>query len=91
MSAVQFRAGFEESAQRQVKLRLALEKFAELENFEVTQEEIDKEVAELAEQYKIDAAQVKAAIPEKTLISDLKIEKALDLVKNSAVVEEVNA
>lgn len=91
MTAVQFRANFEESAKRQVKLRLALEKIAELENFEVTQEEIDKEVAELAEQYKIDAAQVKAAIPEKTLISDLKIEKALDLVKNSAVVEEVNA
>ena len=85
-TAVQFRANFEESAKRQVELRLALEKIAELENIEVSQEEIDKEVAQ---QYKIDAAQVKAAIPEKTLISDLKIEKALDLVKESAVVEEV--
>ena len=91
MTAVQFRANFEESAKRQVQLRLALEKIAELENLEVTQEEVDKEVADLAEQYKIDADKVKQSIPEKTLISDLKIEKALELVKNSAVVEEVNA
>lgn len=90
MTAVQFRANFEESAKRQVQLRLALEKIAELENLEVTQEEIDKEVADLAEQYKIDADKVKQAIPEKTIVSDLKIEKALDLVKNSAVVEEVS-
>lgn len=89
MTAVQFRANFEESSKRQVRMRLALEKIAELENLEVAQEEVDKEVADLAEQYKVDAEKVKQLIPEKTIISDLKIEKALDLVKNSAVIEEV--
>lgn len=89
MTAAQFRMGFEDSAKRQVKLRLALERIAELENIEISQEDVDKEVADLAEQYKVDTDKVKQAIPEKTLISDLKIEKALDLVKNSAVIEEV--
>ncbi len=89
MTAVQFRANFEESSKRQVRMRLALEKIAELENLEVSQEEVDKEIADLAEQYKVDAEKVKQLIPEKTIISDLKIEKALDLVKNSAVIEEV--
>ncbi len=89
MTAVQFRANFEESSNRQVRMRLALEKIAELENLEVAQEEVDKEVADLAEQYKVDVEKVKELIPEKTIISDLKIEKALDLVKNSAEIEEV--
>lgn len=89
MTAAQFRANFEESSIRQVRMRLALEKIAELENLEVAQEEVDKEVADLAEQYKVDPEKVKELIPEKTIISDLKIEKALDLVKNSAVIEEV--
>ncbi|MCH5203710.1 MAG: trigger factor [Oscillospiraceae bacterium] len=88
-TAVQFRANFEQSAKRQVQMRLALEKIAAIENFEITQEEIDKEIAELAEQYKMDAEKVRQAIPEKTIIDDLKIEKAIDLVKDCAIVEEV--
>ena len=64
-------------------------RFPTLENLEVAQEEVDKEVADLAEQYKVDVEKVKELIPEKTIISDLKIEKALDLVKNSAEIEEV--
>lgn len=88
-TAAQFRANFAESAKRQVQLRLALEKVANIEGFEITQEEIEKETAELAEQYKLDIEKVKQAIPEKTLIDDLKIDKALELVKSSAVIEEV--
>ena len=86
----QFRAGFRDAAKRQVELRLALEKIAQLENIEVSQEDVDKEYNDLAEQYKLDVENVKASISEKTLIADLKIEKALDLVKDSANIEEVN-
>ena len=89
LTAEQFRSNFAAPAKRQVELRLCLEKIAELENIQVSQEDIDKEVAELAEQYKMDAEQVKKAIPEETLTEDLKIEKALDLVKDSAQIEEV--
>ena len=85
----QFRAGFRDAAKRQVELRLALEKIAQLENIEVSQEDVDKEYNDLAEQYKLDVENVKSSISEKTLIADLKIEKALDLVKDSANIEEV--
>lgn len=90
MTAAQFRANFMESAKRQVQLRLALEKIADIENIEITADDISKEYSELAEEYKIDLENVKAAISEKTLVTDLKIEKALDLVKNSAKITEVN-
>ncbi len=90
MTAAQFRANFMESAKRQVQLRLALEKIADLENIEITADDISKEYSDLAEEYKVDLENVKNAIPEKTLVTDLKIEKALDLVKNSAKINEVN-
>ncbi len=89
MTAAQFRANFMESAKRQVQLRLALEKIADLENIEITADDISKEYGELAEEYKVDVENVKTAIPEKTLVTDLKIEKALDFVKNSAKINEV--
>lgn len=89
MSMAQFRANFKDAAKRQVELRLCLEKIAELENVEITADDISKEYDNLAEEYKIDVENVKAAISEKTLISDLKIEKALDIVKDSANIEEV--
>ena len=85
----QFRAGFRDAAKRQVELRLALAKIAQLENIEVSAEDIEKEYGELAEQYKLDVENVKSSISEKTLIEDLKIEKALELVKDTAVFEEV--
>lgn len=89
MTMQQFRANFREPAKRQVELRLALEKIADLENIAVSQEDLDKEYADLSEQYKIDIEQVKAAIPVDTLTTDIKIEKALELVKDSAEIEEV--
>lgn len=89
LTAEQFRANFREPAERQVKLRLALEKIAELENLEVSAEDINKEYGKLAEEYNMEVENVKNAIPEKTLRSDLKIEKAIDFVKENASIEEV--
>lgn len=85
----QFRANFTEVAKRQVDLRLALEKIAELENITVTDEDLEKEYADMAEQYKMDVDKVKAAVPADTVKNDLRIEKALDLVRDSAKIEEV--
>ena len=89
MTMGQFRANFREPAKRQVELRLALAKIADLENVVVSQEDLDKEYADLAEQYKMEVEQVKAAIPVDTLTTDIKIEKALEIVKDSADIEEV--
>ncbi len=89
MTMTQFRANFKDAAKRQVNMRLCLEKIAKLENIEVSAEDIEKEYNDLAEQYKLDVANVKSAISEKTLTTDLMIEKALDLVKDNANIEEV--
>lgn len=85
----QFRANFTEVAKRQVDLRLALEKIAEIENVQVSDEDIEKEYADMAEQYKMEADKVKAAVPADAIKNDLRIEKALDLVRDSAKIEEV--
>ncbi len=85
----QFRANFTEVAKRQVDLRLALEKIAELENITVSDEDVEKEYADMAEQYKMEADKIKAAVPTDAIKNDLKIEKALDLVRDSAKIEEV--
>ena len=85
----QFRANFTEVAKRQVDLRLALEKIAELENITVSDEDVEKEYADMAEQYNMEADKIKAAVPADAIKNDLKIEKALDLVRDSAKIEEV--
>ena len=85
----QFRANFAEVAKRQVDLRLALEKIAELENVEVSDEDVEKEFNTMAEQYKMELDKVKSAIPADAVRNDLKIEKALDLVRSAAKIEEV--
>lgn len=89
-TAEQFRANFREPAKRQVELRLALEKIAELENLEVSDDDMNNEYNKLAEEYKMEVENVKNAIPEKTLKTDLKIEKAIDFVKENANIEEVS-
>lgn len=83
-----FREGFKEQAQRQVKIRLVLEKIVELEAIAPNEEEIAAEVEKLAKAYGVDADKIKAAIPEKDLVEDIAVGKAMDLVKNTAVAPE---
>lgn len=75
-------------AERQVKTRLALEKIAALENLEATEEEIEAEYARLAEAYNMEADKIKAAVAADAIADDLKVKKAVDLVKEKAVVTE---
>ena len=89
LTAEQFRANFRDPAKRQVEMRLVLEKIADLENIEVPDEDVNKEYERLAEQYKMEVENVKNAIPAKTLKEDLKIEKAIEFVKDNANIEEV--
>ncbi len=73
-------------AERQVKTRLALEKIAALENLEATAEEIEAEYARLAEAYNMEVDKIKAAVANDAIADDLKVKKAIDLVKDKAVV-----
>ena len=78
---------YREEAEKKVKLRLALQSIAAKENVEVTDADIEDEYSKMAEAYKMDVKQVKAAIPADSLSEDIKVQKALDIVKNSAVIK----
>lgn len=79
-----FKASFREGAEKQVKSSIALEAIVKAENIEATDDEIDAEVAKLAEQYQMDAEQIKNAVPVDQLASDIKTRKALDLIVETA-------
>ncbi|MBQ8213229.1 MAG: trigger factor [Clostridia bacterium] len=72
-------------AEKQVKLRLALEKIAELENIEVTDEDIDGEIKRIAEAYQMEADKVREMVPTDSVAEDMKVKKAMDLVKEKAI------
>lgn len=78
---------YREEAEKRVKLRLALEAVAEKENVEVTEADLDDEYSKMAEVYKMDVDKVKDAVPAESLTEDIKVQKALDFVKNSAVIK----
>lgn len=82
-----FKASFKEGAEKQVKVSIALAAIMDAENIEVTDEEIDAEVAKIAEQYGMEAEQIKNAIPADQISEDIKRNKAVDLIVDSAVIK----
>lgn len=78
------REDFKPRAEKQLKLRLALERIAQKENLSVTEEEIEKEIADLAAAYNMSADDVKAYVAKEDLENDLLSRKAMDLVKSTA-------
>jgi trigger factor len=75
-------------AEKQVKTRLALEKIAELENIAVSDEEIEAEYGRIAEAYGMEIEKVKETVETDALAADMKVKKAVDLVKEKAVVTD---
>jgi trigger factor len=86
-----FRGTFREQAEKQVKIRLALDKIAEVENIQPTEEEIAKEYQRLSEAYQMEVEKLKPILPEKDVLSELKSNKAIDLIRDSAKAIEVPA
>ena len=84
-----FEARMREQSTAQVRIELALQKVAELEGFEPTEEEIKAEYVRLAELYKVPLARVKSAVPEDDIVGDLNRGKALEFVKGEAIKTEV--
>ncbi len=79
-----FKQTFREGAEKQVKSSIALEAIVDAEKIEATEEEIDAEINKLAEQYQMDAEQIKNAVPTEQLAADIKLRKAVDFVVDSA-------
>ncbi|MBD5138640.1 MAG: trigger factor [Ruminococcus sp.] len=84
MDMAAFRKTFEAQAQNQVKVRLALEKIAELENIEISDEKAEEEIARMAEQYNISVDRVKSVVSVKAVKEDLKVSEASKIVLDSA-------
>ena len=85
----QFKENFKGTATIQVKLRLALEKIAELENIVIDDEAIEAQYKKLADENKMDVEKVKSFIAAESLAGDLKSEKAFAIVRDSAEVTVV--
>ncbi len=88
MTLEKFREQMRPNAELQVKTRLALEKIAELEGIVASEEDINEEYENIAKAYNVTAEQAKEAIPSDMIEKDMKVKKAIELVKEKAVVTE---
>ncbi|MGN0616931.1 trigger factor [Ruminococcus flavefaciens] len=82
-----FRETYRDRAVNEVKLRLALEKIADLENIQISDEDLNNSLGEIAAANNIDVETVKKFIPVEDYITDLRVQKAIELVKENAVVD----
>ena len=80
------REQFREQSEKNVKIRLALEKITELEGITASDEEIEAEYDKLAKAYDMKIEEVKNVVDPKQLAADVKNEKAVALVRESAVI-----
>ncbi|MBQ6212628.1 MAG: trigger factor, partial [Ruminococcus sp.] len=86
-----FRETYRDRAVNEVKLRLALEKIADLENIQISDEDLNNSLGEIAAANNIDVETVKKFIPVDEYITDLRVQKAIELVKENAVVDNTAA
>ena len=83
-----FRAQMRPMAERRAKTEVLLEKVAEVENIEVTEQEINEEYEKAAENYQVDLEVVKNAVPESAIVGDIKARKAAQIIFDSGVATE---
>ncbi len=75
-------------SEKQVKARLMLEAVAKAENFEVSDEEIEKEVENIAKSYNMEKDMLMKTLRDEdkeNLAKDVKVQKALAVITDSAV------
>ena len=81
------RAQLRPQAEKQVKIRLALEKIAVLENLEVTAEDIEEEYTKIGAAYNVEVDEVKKMVAPEDIKADILASKAMALVKENAVIK----
>ena len=74
-------------AERQVKARLALETIAAAEGIVASEQEINDEYQRIADAYHLELDQVKSMLDDASIIADIQVKKAMDIVKESAVMK----
>ncbi len=86
MTLDQYKEQIRPSALKHVKTELALEKIAELENVEVSEDEINAEYETIAKAYSVELDYAKENLPAEEIKHTLIMRKTLALVKDAAVV-----
>ncbi|MBQ6153107.1 MAG: trigger factor [Ruminococcus sp.] len=76
---------YKAEAEKRVKMRLALEKIAKLENITPSEDDINAEYEKMGKSYNMTADQVKEVIPVESITEDLAVQQAMDLVKKEAI------
>jgi len=74
-------------AEKRVKMRLALEKIAKVEEITPTEEQIEAEYKRMGEAYNMEPEKVREIIPADSIAEDLKVQLAMELVKDSAIIK----
>lgn len=78
---------YQADADKRVKTNLVIEAIAAAEGFEATDEEIEKEITDLASEYNMEADQVRGLLSADMLKHDIAMKKAVDIITSSATVK----
>ena len=87
-TAEDFRKEVKEDAYKRVKTRMLISKIAEQENFEVSSDEINTELENMAKQYGLEADKLREMIGAENvgmIAGDIKIRKAVEFIYDNAV------
>ena len=82
-------AQFMRQAEAQVRTTLLLEKIAEVENIEITEEDINGEYDRMVKDYGMELDKVKSIVPVEEIKRQLTIQKAAKVITDSAVVTQL--
>ena len=78
---------YEADADKRVKTNLVIEAIAKAEGFEASDEEIEKEINDLASEYNMEVEQVRKLLSADMLKHDIVMKKAVDVVTSTAKVK----
>lgn len=82
-SAEQLQEQMIPEAKQKVNVRLVLDKIAQVEKIEISEKDVEVEYEEIANRYGMEVDKVKEAINPDALNYDLRLQKAVELVKDS--------
>lgn len=78
---------YEADADKRVKTNLVIEAVAAAEGFDATEEEIQKEIKDLAAEYNMEVSQVSALLSSEMLKHDITMKKAVEVITSTAKVK----
>lgn len=81
----QLRDQMKDDAEQRVKTNLTLTAIADEENIEVSDEDIDKELEKMSEQFNISVEDIKSTLGNTDIVkNDVRIQKVIDLLRDNA-------